>query len=40
MYGILKSDLALISFPQLLQCDGNLYDAISVAIKAALYNTK
>lgn len=25
---------------QLLQCDGNLYDAISVAIKAALFNTK
>ncbi|XP_071383614.1 exosome complex component RRP42 isoform X2 [Centroberyx affinis] len=24
----------------LLQCDGNLYDAISVAIKAALFNTK
>lgn len=27
-------------FPQLLQCDGNLYDAISIAIKAALFNTK
>lgn len=24
----------------LLQCDGNLYDAISIAIKAALFNTK
>lgn len=24
----------------LLQCDGNLYDAISVAVKAALFNTK
>ncbi|XP_037548734.1 exosome complex component RRP42 [Nematolebias whitei] len=24
----------------LLQCDGNLYDAMSVAIKAALFNTK
>ncbi|XP_061839396.1 exosome complex component RRP42 [Nerophis lumbriciformis] len=24
----------------LLQCDGNLYDAISIAIKAALYSTK
>ncbi|XP_048085755.1 exosome complex component RRP42 isoform X2 [Alosa alosa] len=24
----------------LLQCDGNLFDAISVAIKAALFNTK
>lgn len=27
-------------FLQLLQCDGNLYDAISIAIKAALFNTK
>lgn len=27
-------------FPQLLQCDGNLYDAMSIAIKAALFNTK
>lgn len=35
----LKSNLS-DSFPQLLQCDGNLYDAISVAIKAALFNTK
>ena len=26
--------------PQLLQCDGNLYDGISIAIKAALFNTK
>uniref|UniRef100_A0A3B4YT12 Ribosomal RNA-processing protein 42 n=1 Tax=Seriola lalandi dorsalis TaxID=1841481 RepID=A0A3B4YT12_SERLL len=24
----------------LLQCDGNLYDAISIAVKAALFNTK
>lgn len=29
-----------IFHPKLLQCDGNLYDAISVAIKAALFNTK
>lgn len=34
----LKSHIDM--FPQLLQCDGNLYDAISVAIKAALFNTK
>lgn len=25
---------------QLLQCDGNLFDAISIAIKAALFNTR
>lgn len=35
---VLKSHVNV--FPQLLQCDGNLYDAISIAIKAALFNTK
>jgi len=25
---------------QLLQCGGNLYDVVSLAVKAALYNTK
>ena len=32
--------LKLIFFFQILQCGGNLYDVISLASKAALYDTR
>ena len=38
--GVVAIVTVLFLRPQLLQCDGNLYDGISIAIKAALFNTK
>jgi hypothetical protein len=30
----------IISCPQILECGGNLFDAVSLAVKAALHNTR
>lgn len=37
---VVSAKLHMFLCSQLLQCDGNLYDAISIAVKAALFNTK
>lgn len=37
---LLKSPHCHLLSPQILQCGGNLFDAVGAAVKAALYNTE
>jgi len=36
----LKVHTVIFCSPQILQCGGNLFDAVGAAVKAALYNTE
>lgn len=37
---LLKNPHCHLLSPQILQCGGNLFDAVGAAVKAALYNTE